>query len=394
MRCVAVWPLLGMLAHHTDLLSDRRCAPLLARTHSLAPSFVCDFFSDPPACAGQMPYSTPFLPLTVSASASYPSAAYQLLTDAPKQQAQRPPPQQPHQRAASGALTSSDGAAAAQAGSTKAAAAAPAQKPTTSFSRRSTLTSRFPLLRKGSREAPGHLRGNSVSAPLPDSPFLTTGAPRASSSSSRGRIDRQSDEPLLREPSVNASLRSESRDAADSASPSANDSHEPAVSAASTPNTISDSEVAGSKLDKSRQPSVSFKAAKPHDKKMHQTSSRLLRMTDDERPFTRVSRPRFPLSHGVSIPTSIPGVYHRRKHEAGRGPASAKQPHSRYCSELAILWTAHAWVLACSILGRATMVCVSYDVLTRKRRPGWEALSRADRRRTLYEAVQDDHLRN
>lgn len=40
----------------------------------------------------------------------------------------------------------------------------------------------------------------------------------------------------------------------------------------------------------------------PSDKKMHQTSSRLLRMTDDDRPFTRVC---FLQSHVLAIPSSL-----------------------------------------------------------------------------------------
>jgi hypothetical protein len=110
--------------------------------------------------------------------------------------------------------------------------------------RRYTL-SRFPLLRKGSRELS---RTPSASSRSPaDLPFYATGAPRASQTIVRGRDISPSRE-----------------------------------SAAPTPDT---SNVIVEEAENT-QPHLS-RAARPD--KMHQTSSRLLRMTDDERPFTRVS---------------------------------------------------------------------------------------------------------
>lgn len=166
--------------------------------------------------------------------------------------------------------------------------------------RRSTLTSRFPLLRKSSRE-PAHARGSSISlshipqAPV-QQPLLTTQPPRVSTSSSRGRLDAYAHEPPSREPSASPSIAS-SRDP-----DSASDSTRPAPSTASTPTLSSDSESTG-KLDKLRH---SVKAAKPGDKKMHQTSSRLLRMTDDERPFSRVSA-------SFSLPATTTRYRHARR---------------------------------------------------------------------------------
>jgi len=101
--------------------------------------------------------------------------------------------------------------------------------------RRYTL-SRFPLLRKGSRELTRTPSVSSISSSASkthaDSLFHLTGAPRSSHS-------------IAREPPTSAPQ----------------DSHPVA--------------------DESRE------HAKPD--KMHQTSSRLLRMTDDERPYTKVS---------------------------------------------------------------------------------------------------------
>ncbi len=114
-----------------------------------------------------------------------------------------------------------------------------------SHSRRLTL-SRFPLLRKGSRELSrwpsAHFR-----SPAADSPFLATGAPRASSS-------------LQRRPSVSP--------ASNLAAHADNARVIPEETAPTHPTN-------GHSTD--------------NKDKMHQTSSRLLRMTDDERPYTRVS---------------------------------------------------------------------------------------------------------
>lgn len=137
------------------------------------------------------------------------------------------------------------------------------------ITRRLTL-SRFPLLRKGSRDhshhahyhahhhahhAHHHARGKSISTPalpaIADSPFLTTGAPRASSSFARASVDHHSPSPA----------------------PPARLSH--------------DAERLSQELPNTQQPAHLQRAG--HPAKMHQTSSRLLRMTDDERPYTRVS---------------------------------------------------------------------------------------------------------
>lgn len=206
-----------------------------------------------------MPFqTTPFLPLTVQASAVSSSSQ-------PTQQDPEPSTIAEHNHhhyptlppsAASGlppSLTASTG---------KSNPPAPSSRPS-NHSRRYTL-SRFPLLRKGSRElsrTPStHFKINSSSqqgqatAPT-DSPFLATGAPRASSSIARGR-----DPSPAREPTT--------------------DSHEPDV--------ITEEVEQKGHADRTR-------AGKPD--KMHQTSSRLLRMTDDERPYTRVS---FSVFHTVS----------------------------------------------------------------------------------------------
>lgn len=159
--------------------------------------------------------------------------------------------------------------------------------------RRSTLTSRFPLLRKASREvstahsaapASSHFRGSSTSQPrLPEHPEARVrppAEPRASISSARGRLARQPDEqPVLRDSSSSRSSRSQTLDPfADSASIH---SSTPLQSGPSSRDLTPDFELA---------PSIQQTAPpKASDRKMHQTSSRLLRMTDDERPFTRVS---------------------------------------------------------------------------------------------------------
>jgi hypothetical protein len=214
--------------------------------------------------------TTPSLPLPVYSHDSYAhSPEGEGVFPRPQQQQQQPPLTQ---RAPSASPSPSHDAASVH---HTAKAAAP-------VSRRSTLASRFPLLRKTSRgEDRGHLRGNSSS--LSVSPFLSIGVPRASSSSSRGLFDRSVDEL----PSDAASIISLSADA-DTTSLLPSDSSRSATPAASTPPTPSDSEWANSKLDKVRS-AVSSRSARTADKKMHQTSSRLLRMTDDERPFTRVS---------------------------------------------------------------------------------------------------------
>lgn len=132
----------------------------------------------------------------------------------------------------------------------KTTSSAPASR-SSNHARRYTL-SRFPLLRKGSRElnrTPStHLRGSGSQTPSPtDSPFTPSGAPRASLSATRRP--------------ENISTRE-----------STCDSHEVDVI-----------------CEEAELKTLSDDLSADHTDKMHQTSSRLLRMTDDERPFTRVS---------------------------------------------------------------------------------------------------------
>ncbi|KAF2740880.1 RGS-domain-containing protein [Polyplosphaeria fusca] len=204
-----------------------------------------------------MPYTTPYLPLTVASSVKSPSV---LITPSP-----------------SPAIAP---AAAAAALPDRPVAAPPASRPY-GERRRSSLASRFPLLRKASRDVSTasasthsslHSRGSSASVHLPQpqpqpahSPFLSTGAPRASSNAPRGRIE-----------------------------PRADDGSE-------------------TSLDRTRQKSLSAasavavsRGAADKDRKMHQTSSRLLRMTDDERPFTRDFKDLF-----STLMVSLPLTPHR-----------------------------------------------------------------------------------
>ncbi|KAH6639741.1 regulator of G protein signaling domain-containing protein [Boeremia exigua] len=202
-----------------------------------------------------MPLTTPFLPLTVSAaslSSSNSSHIGETLDTGPDSDE----PQLRFDLEALSAVSEACATTTAQTATTPPAAR--------SNSRRLTFT-RFPLLRKGSRELTRatHFRGSSISAAAPpsraDSPFLSTGAPRASRTSfARGRTELPLFEPSrAREPSVSASLRSGS------------------ISA----------EEPGPYPDR-KNTSLSQAA---QFAKMHQTSSRLLRMTDDERPYTRVT---------------------------------------------------------------------------------------------------------
>ncbi|KAH6875899.1 hypothetical protein BKA58DRAFT_380672 [Alternaria rosae] len=110
--------------------------------------------------------------------------------------------------------------------------------------RRYTL-SRFPLLRKGSRELS---RTPSTTKSPAESPFYATGAPRSSQSLARG--------------------------------PDLSPAREPA-------SPYDDGDVIAEEAENTHRLPDRPRAGKPD--KMHQTSSRLLRMTDDERPFTRVS---------------------------------------------------------------------------------------------------------
>jgi hypothetical protein len=178
-----------------------------------------------------MPFSTtPILPLTVSVSS--PPTSPSLITREPLS---KRPDEQHHCDIGPFAPPAPPSAVSDAPSSTfPASKSNPSVRPS-SHARRYTSLSRFPLLRKGSRE----LSRTPSSAKSPAaSPFHATGAPRASSSTARA---------------------SESPPAA---------THE-------------DADVI------TEPPKITQRAGKPD--KMHQTSSRLLRMTDDERPFTRVS---------------------------------------------------------------------------------------------------------
>ncbi|KAJ4378466.1 AMSH/STAMBP protein ubiquitin specific-protease [Didymella sp. IMI 355093] len=214
-----------------------------------------------------MPLTTPFLPLTVSAASLSSSNS----SHTGEQPDTSPDSDEPQLRFDLEALSAVSEASA----TTK-----PTSTAARSTSRRLTFT-RFPLLRKGSREltrvTSGHFRGSSISAAAPpsraDSPFLLTGAPRASRTSfARGRTEQPASElSSAREPSVPASLRSGSGE------------EEPG-------NTT--------------QPISLQQAAQSG--KMHQTSSRLLRMTDDERPYTRDFKDLF-----STLMVSLPLTPHR-----------------------------------------------------------------------------------
>ncbi|KAF2275130.1 RGS-domain-containing protein [Westerdykella ornata] len=193
--------------------------------------------------------------------------------------------------------------------------------------RRSTLTSRFPLLRKAARDVSGSLlhheqHPSSTAAPsrshlrstsrphlsLADTdlhPLPFPADSRTSTSSSRGRSDpsqapfdthqppQQFEEnphrPASRASSSTASTRSLAHEptfTSDSASvPSSTPlAHTNPSSNPSPLSTITDANTANT--DNSSQ-SNSQALRKGPERKMHQTSSRLLRMTEDERPFTR-----------------------------------------------------------------------------------------------------------
>src|SRR5206468_4236721 len=146
--------------------------------------------------------------------------------------------------------------------------------------RRSTLTSRLPLLRKASREVPSpsaapvpsaHLRGPSTSTRLSSpnsSPFWATGAPR-------GRYQQSSEELSQRDPSIDNTIRSQHDSAADNASEKSTTLRN-APSLASIRNTTAGAEErrnsgqATSQLEQGLQPS----RRRRNDRKMHQTSSR------------------------------------------------------------------------------------------------------------------------
>jgi hypothetical protein len=181
-----------------------------------------------------MPLTTPFVPLTVSPSSA--SSSFDVFVDAkPSSIAKHEQEQTDHfASAASDPPTT-----------TPVLTPAVAARPNI-HSRRLTL-SRFPLLRKGSRELSrspsAHAKGNNTTAPPShtQTSLLSTLTPRASTST----------------------LRSTHTSTVDG--PEAHSSEEGDIST-----------VAAS----------AQRTARPD--KMHQTSSRLLRMTDDERPYTRV----------------------------------------------------------------------------------------------------------
>ncbi|KAI4628609.1 hypothetical protein J4E83_003161 [Alternaria metachromatica] len=127
--------------------------------------------------------------------------------------------------------------------------------------RRYTL-SRFPLLRKGSRELS---RTPSTTKSPAESPFYATGAPRSSQSLARG--------------------------------PDLSPAREPA-----SPH--DDGDVIAEEAENTHRLPDRPRAGKPD--KMHQTSSRLLRMTDDERPFTRDFKDLF-----STLMVSLPLTAHR-----------------------------------------------------------------------------------
>ncbi|KAF9693900.1 hypothetical protein EKO04_008498 [Ascochyta lentis] len=223
-----------------------------------------------------MPLTTPFLPLTVSAadlSSSTSSPSAELPHSGPDQD-------EPQLRFHLEALAAVSDASATT--SPHPEPALPAAFPRAA-SRRLTFT-RFPLLRKGSRDltraASAHFRAASSTispaAPPPraDSPFLSTGAPRPSRSSfARGRSEQPApDSSTARDPSAHSSLRSAS--------------------------------TGGEELGNTHTPTTPHPP--PHPAKMHQTSSRLLRMTDDERPYTRDFKDLF-----STLMVSLPLTAHR-----------------------------------------------------------------------------------
>ncbi|RYN22897.1 Developmental regulator [Alternaria arborescens] len=210
-----------------------------------------------------MPFqTTSLLPLTVSVS-SVPNS----LSPPPPSEPLLPRPDHQH-KDDSDRLPS----APASAGSDAPASTSPASKsnpppPPSSrgpinHARRYTL-SRFPLLRKGSRELS---RTPSTTKSPAESPFYATGAPRSSQSLARG-------------PDLS-----------------------PAREFAASPH--EDGDVIAEEEEATRHLSERLRAGKPD--KMHQTSSRLLRMTDDERPYTRDFKDLF-----STLMVSLPLTAHR-----------------------------------------------------------------------------------
>ncbi|KAF2622296.1 RGS-domain-containing protein [Macroventuria anomochaeta] len=221
-----------------------------------------------------MPLTTPFLPLTVSAASLSSSDS----SHTGEQPDSCPDSDEPQLRFDLEALSAVSEAVATSRPASSTAPPAPVAR---SSSRRLTFT-RFPLLRKGSREltraTSAHFRGSSISAAAPpsraDSLFLSTGASRASRTSfARGRTEQPTlDLSSAREPSAHASLRSGS--------------------------------IGGENPGNTHDATSLQQAARSG--KMHQTSSRLLRMTDDERPYTRDFKDLF-----STLMVSLPLTPHR-----------------------------------------------------------------------------------
>ena len=248
-----------------------------------------------------MPLTTPFLPLTVSAaSLSSSNSSY---TGEPQETGLDS--DEPQLRFDLEALSAVSEASAT---SKSASSTAPPTLSARSNSRRLTFT-RFPLLRKGSRELTRatsvHSRGSSISAAVPpsraDSPFLSTGVLRASRTSfARGRTEQPNLDPSsAREPSAHASLRSGS--------------------------------IEGEEPENTQSLTSLQQAANAG--KMHQTSSRLLRMTDDERPYTRVSALVSPAPSSTIKQTSVGRLLDT---SFGFWPSVIRQPQDGVLQPLAI----------------------------------------------------------
>lgn len=140
-------------------------------------------------------------------------------------------------------------------------------------------------------------------------------------------------------PSSSASLRSADSQASPRAAP------DPALPSPTTPTSLrakSDTSPTGTSrrqaLLETNPPSQAYSdtaadtrlpiAIAPHSNynKMHQTSSRLLRMTSDDRPFTRVGRSRSYVIH-VDLANARAGLY-RSLCNTGRQPSAYNAPHT------------------------------------------------------------------
>ncbi|KAJ4354738.1 AMSH/STAMBP protein ubiquitin specific-protease [Ascochyta clinopodiicola] len=224
-----------------------------------------------------MPLTTPFLPLTLSAASLSSSNSSHAGDESLSHSG--PDLDEPQLRFDLEALAAVSEASATTHPHASALPALPAPfARSTSTSRRLTFT-RFPLLRKGSRElsraASAHFRGSSFSAAAPpsrvDSPVPSTGPPRHS----RPSFARDRTEPPTLHPST-----------------------------ARDPSSPRSASIGGEELGDTQTPTSLQQAA--HSGKMHQTSSRLLRMTDDERPYTRDFKDLF-----ATLMVSLPLTPHR-----------------------------------------------------------------------------------